>query len=102
MAVIEGACEMKESRFIEFDKIGDTGKTEIWNILSKSSGFILGRIHWYGPWRQYCFSPSPGSVFNTTCMDDIQNKIEELMKDRRSEARRLRQSPPVARKGETR
>ncbi|GAG50243.1 unnamed protein product, partial [marine sediment metagenome] len=63
------------SRYIEFSKIGDTGKTEIWDVLSKSSGYILGEIRWYGPWRQYCFSPVANSVFNNTCMSDIQNFI---------------------------
>ena len=71
------------SRYIEFDLVGDTGKTEIWNILSKSSGFILGQIKWYGPWRQYCFFPSPNSVFNPACMDDINKFIKELMAKRR-------------------
>lgn len=35
---------MIQSKYMEFDKVGETGKTEIWNILSKSSGFILGQI----------------------------------------------------------
>ena len=74
---------MSESRFMEFDKIGDTGKTEVWNVLSKSSGFILGKIKWYGPWRQYCFFPSANSVFNPTCMLDINKKISGLMAARR-------------------
>ena len=63
---------------MEFDKIGDTGKTEVWNILSKSSGWILGQIKWYGAWRQYCFFPSPNSVFNLECMVDIKKLILEL------------------------
>ena len=75
---------MAESKYIEFDKIGDTGKTEIWNILSKSNDFILGRIQWYGPWRQYCFLPSPNSVLNVGCMDDIKKKIGDLMAERRN------------------
>ena len=69
---------MIDSKYMEFDKIGDTGKTEIWNILSKSSGFILGQIKWYGAWRQYCFFPSSQCVFNIGCMDDIKKKINEL------------------------
>ena len=71
------------SRYMEFDLVGDTGKTEIWNILSKSSEFVLGQIKWYGPWRQYCFFPSPNSVFNPICMDDINKFIRKLMKKRR-------------------
>lgn len=74
---------MAKSKYMEFDKVGDTGKTEIWNILSKSSGFILGQIKWYGPWRQYCFYPSPYCVFNNTCMSDVQKFIKNLMEDRR-------------------
>ncbi len=73
---------MINSKYMEFDKIGDTGKTEIWNIISKSSEFILGRIKWYGPWRQYCFFPSPRTVFNPACMIDIQKMIKELMANR--------------------
>ena len=81
---------MIESKYLEFDKIGDTGLTEIWNVLSKSTtgvpnhmvDFALGKIRWYGAWRQYCFWPSPNCVFNRECMTDIQNMIQELMDDR--------------------
>ena len=72
-----------KSKYMEFEKIGDTGKTEIWLILSRSSGFNLGTIKWYGPWRQYCFFPSSNSVFNRACIDDINGKITELMDQRK-------------------
>ena len=73
------------SKFMEFEQVGDTGKTEIWDVLSRSSGFVLGKIRWYGPWRQYCFFPSGNSVFNNGCMGDIVNVIKILMKERRME-----------------
>jgi hypothetical protein len=74
---------MVESKYIEFDMIGDTGKTEIWNIISKTSEFILGQIRWDGAWRQYCFYPSPRTVFNPSSMEDISKQIKELMAKRR-------------------
>ena len=74
---------MPKPKHIEFDYVGSTSKTDIWNVLSISTEFILGKIAWYGPWRQYCFYPSPNSVFNITCMSDISIKIKELMDDRR-------------------
>lgn len=74
---------MIESKYIEFDKVGDTGKTEIWNVNSKSSKATLGKVQWYGPWRQYCFFPSPSTVFNPTCMSDINKFIQDLMAARR-------------------
>ena len=74
---------MAKSKYMEFDKVGDTGKTEIWNVIAKSNKFILGQIKWHGPWRQYCFFPSPYCVFNNGCMSDIQEFIKELHAKRR-------------------
>ena len=73
-----------KSRYLEFDRIGYTGKTDVWDVLSKSQESILGKIKWYGPWRQYCFFPSPNTIFNPECMADISKKIKELMELRRS------------------
>ena len=74
---------MFKSKYLEFDKAGDTGKTEIWNVISKSNHFILGQIKWYPGWRQYCFFPSPNSVFNIDCMRDIMRVIRDLMDERK-------------------
>ena len=71
------------SQYLEFDLVGDTGKTTIWNILSKSSGFILGKVKWYGPWRQYSFFPTAETIFNKECMKDISSCIGILMDERR-------------------
>lgn len=73
---------MIESRYLEFDKIGCTGKTDVWNVLSRSQGSVLGKIKWFSQWRQYCFWPSPNTIFNPECMADISKLIKELM-DRR-------------------
>jgi hypothetical protein len=70
---------MIESRYLEFDRVGYTGKTDVWNVLSRSTGFVLGQIKWFGRWRQYCFFPTPKSVFNPKCMEDICKLIKELM-----------------------
>ncbi len=80
----------KPSKYITFDLVGSTGKTDVINILSISSQFILGQIRWYGPWRQYCFMPSGNSVFNRTCMSEIIAKINELMDERRRVSVRIK------------
>lgn len=61
----------------------DSGKTLVVKILSKSSGDRLGSIRWYGPWRQYCFYPSPDTIFNKGCMNDVVKYIDKLMKARK-------------------
>ncbi len=74
---------MIKSKYMEFDKVGDTGKTEVWQITAKSSGFFLGLIKWYGSWRQYCFFPSSQCIFNVGCMNDIIKFIDILMENRK-------------------
>ena len=74
---------MSESKYLEFFEAGYTGKTEVYDVLSKHQGSVLGHIKWYGHWRQYCFFPSPNCVFNVGCMGDISAFIGELMEERR-------------------
>ena len=62
-------------------------KTCYYTIHSKSSGGLLGRIQWYGAWRQFCFFPEPGSLWNAGCLADIQTFIDRLMRERK-EARK--------------
>lgn len=46
-------------------------KTHRWEIRSKSQGSILGWVRWYGPWRQYCFFPCEGTIYNNGCLESI-------------------------------
>ena len=46
-------------------------KTKRWGILSKSSRALLGTVEWLGRWRQYCFFPAQGTIFNAACLHTI-------------------------------
>ena len=61
-----------ESEYLQFTRaVPRVGtKTCVWIVESKSE-HLLGRIHWWGPWRQYVFSPEVGTVFNRGCLNDI-------------------------------
>lgn len=39
--------------FVKFLHKSNSGRTNIYQVTNES-GDILGRIQWYGPWRQYC------------------------------------------------
>jgi len=69
-----------ETKYLRFELVEMPAdrKTSVTNVVSKSQGSVLGQIKWYGPWRQYCFFPSPGCLFNITCMNDICRFIETL------------------------
>lgn len=64
---------MKGNKYLRIQRVGSssTGKTERWEVLSTSSGALLGCIAWYGRWRQYVFVPSPDTIFNPDCLDTI-------------------------------
>ncbi len=53
-------------------------KTLDWDILNKRHGTPIGKIAWYGPWRQYCFYPEGGTVFNVGCLDDVKKAIRAI------------------------
>ncbi len=43
----------------------------------------LHEIKWYGRWRQYCFFPEEGAIWNTRCLEDVQEVIKALMDERK-------------------
>lgn len=57
-------------------------KTEVWLVFNKF--FVpLGSIKWYPRWRAYCFFPETDTVFNASCLRDIEHVISILMQWRR-------------------
>ena len=77
---------LKTTRYLSFIEAPATGKTSVVNVVSRSSGAVLGKIKWYGPWRQYCFFPIHDCLFNKGCLSDINDMIDELMAARRKPA----------------
>lgn len=68
-------------KYLIFKQIPYEGKTKRFEVISKLHGNILGRISWYGAWRQYIFSPSYPTVWNNNCLKDIINFLEQLRKN---------------------
>ena len=55
-------------------------RTDVYTVISRQSGFKLGEIKWYGAWRQYAFFPCGETIWNKTCLADIQKFLEEIRK----------------------
>jgi len=81
--------------YLRVRKIGDTGKTAIYAVDSAQHGDRLGEIKWYGPWRQYCFYPKAGCVFNNDCLQDIARTCRQLTNEHRRRAQSLRPGAEV-------
>lgn len=73
-----------KTKYMVYQQIESPGKTEVWNILNKSSGIKIAKIKWYPAWRQYCFFPEFDTVFNPTCMAEIIQFIKGRMVARNS------------------
>ncbi len=76
---------IKETKYLVFaSEILPGKKTKTIHVINKSSGNEIATIEWYGAWRQYCFFPSLefDTVWNNTCLKDILDVIDMLMKMR--------------------
>lgn len=69
--------EVEYLRFVEEPNPGK--KTRRWRVESKSSGERLGRIGWWGAWRQFVFAPHLDTVFNRGCLTDLNEFIDDAM-----------------------
>jgi hypothetical protein len=75
---------MSADDFISFEEVVPTPgrKTSVVSICNRRSGDELGQIRWFGAWRQYCFYPSGGTIFNPTCLARITDEILAMMEAR--------------------
>lgn len=67
-----------EYKYIYFMLIDQKPKTSVWACCSHSDKIRLGIVKWHGPWRQYCFWPESGTIFNSSCLADIQDFMGQL------------------------
>lgn len=76
---------IKETQYLVFiDTETPKRKTKVINIININAEEVIGIIKWYGPWRQYCFFPEYDTVWNITCLNDVNEVIQKLMKDRKT------------------
>lgn len=71
------------AKWIEFQECISYGKTKVFDVVSKESSFVIGQIKWYSPFRKYSFFPKDGTVYEQTCLNDIADKLKELMEERK-------------------
>ena len=67
-----------------------TGVTKRWEIKSNSNGGLFGWIRWYGPWRQYCFFPCEGTLYNVGCMAPLIAFLSDAQKEYKENAARTK------------
>jgi len=68
-----------KAKWIEFRLIEVKPKTNVYEVITKEEGFLIGIIKWYPRWRKYAFFPVCQTVFERDCLIDIYSYLDELM-----------------------
>lgn len=63
---------------IHFVKVADKPKTSVWTCRNNRTGGELGRVRYYGPWREYCYFPVAQGVYSRGCLADIAAFLKEV------------------------
>jgi len=72
-----------ETKHLIFTETEQKPKTKVWDVHNKHTQESLGRILWYGPWRQYCFDDGM-FVYAGSCLTDIAKFLQDQMDSRKS------------------
>lgn len=66
-------------------------------IVMNDDFYEVGKLRWYGAWRQYCFFPNPREqmVLHNGCLRDIAAYLDRMNSAQRTE--RARRSKPCKR-----
>ena len=67
-----------ENKYIRIIEIPHMGKTKAFEIHNKSGGYALAEIDWYSCWRQYCLTVYADMIFNSDCLDLINDFLKEI------------------------
>ena len=71
-----------EGKWIKFVLILKKEKTSVYNVVTKDGDVALGQIRWFGQWRKHAFFPYNDTVYEATCLTDIVQFMNELMRER--------------------
>lgn len=69
--------------FLSFAEVKDTGKTKVWSVTSKESGYVLCFVKWRTGWRKYVFAPCNDTQYDSSCMDEISEFMKVEMAKRK-------------------
>lgn len=78
--------EENEGRMPEYVKFHDMpfkGKTKRFMIESVNGGCHLGYIRFYPQWRIYTFQPNANTIFDSKCLDQINDFVKLLNEERK-------------------
>lgn len=68
--------------YVQFERTEQKPKTAVYLVTSSIGDVPLGQIYWINGWRRYGFHPFEETQFDASCLKEITNFIEDLMRER--------------------
>lgn len=59
-------------------------RTNVYYVINKKRSCI-GVVKWHGPWKRFCFYPSPESCYDPVCLESVADFCRLAMSDYREE-----------------
>jgi hypothetical protein len=73
----------REYKYIQMELDEEKPKTQVFDVMAKNGDITLGQIKWYPHWRQYTFFPSMDTIFSRGCMEDINDFLRFIQKEKK-------------------
>ena len=75
---------MLETKYLIFTEIPNPKKKTKRYIVKNKNNQLLGQIIFLSAWRRYTFVPQPDTVFDSVCLTDILNFLQDVQSMRKS------------------
>ena len=73
---------MEKKKWLRVEIIKDTGKTKVYELYNIETSELVGIVKWYSGFRKYVFYPESNMLFSESCLSQIVDFINNLMKER--------------------
>ena len=73
----------KPEKYLVFNVLKELPKTHVYEVKNRLTGVPIATIRWYGPWRKYTLQPLSDTIWNTGCLKEVADFIDELMRGRK-------------------
>ncbi len=78
----------KLKKYLKFKIIEQKPKTNVYSV-NNNDDIQIGTIYWYSGWRRYILESLPEIMWDKACLDEASRFIDELMKQRIEERKKL-------------
>lgn len=84
MNALETIAEYKFFKAVRMELLPNC-KTNIFLLISRSTGKEIGRITFYAHWRQFAFQPWPSTFWSAGCLEDVMDALGKIKADYKAE-----------------